>query len=107
LNKVIDVPGTHLFLIMWGVAQAIYFIAFTAIKSATPGKMLVKIHVEVAHGEPMSWVSAALRFIASLITQCTLMFYGLGYLIVFIDPKRRALHDYIARTRVVHDKLKK
>jgi uncharacterized RDD family membrane protein YckC len=35
------------------------------------------------------------------------MFYGLGYLIVFIDPKRRALHDYIARTRVVHDKLKK
>ena len=107
LNKVIDVPGTHLFLIIWGIVQAIYFIAFTAIKSATPGKMLVKIHVEVAHGEPMSWVSAALRFIASLIPQCTLMFYGLGYLIVFIDPKRRALHDHIARTRVVHDMIRR
>ncbi len=44
LNKVIDVPGTHLFLIIWGVIQAVYFIAFTAIKSATPGKMLAPLY---------------------------------------------------------------
>ena len=104
LNKVIDTQGVHLFLIIWGVVQAIYFVAFTAIKSATPGKMLMKIHVEAAHDEAMSWMVSLIRFVASLITQVTLMFYGIGYLIVMIDPKRRALHDHIARTRVVHNR---
>ena len=104
LNKVIDLPGAHLFLIIWGVVQAIYFVTFTAFMSATPGKMLMKIHVEAAHDEKMSVMVASIRFIASLFTQVTLMFYGLGYLIVFVDPKRRALHDHIARTRVVFNR---
>jgi uncharacterized RDD family membrane protein YckC len=42
------------------------------------------------------------RYLASIFTQFTLMLYGLGYIIVCIDPKRRALHDWIARTRVVY-----
>ena len=104
LNKVIDIPGVHLFMIIWGVVQAVYFVAFTAIKSATPGKMLMRIHVEAAHDEEMNWMVSVIRFIASLITQVTLMFYGIGYLIVMIDPKRRALHDHIARTRVVYNR---
>lgn len=106
LNNVIDVPGTHLFLIIWGIVQAIYFIAFTAIKSATPGKMLMKIHVEAAHDEKMTWMVSVIRFIASLFSQVTLMFYGIGYLIVMVDPKRRALHDWIAHTRVVYNRRK-
>ena len=106
LSKIFDVPGTHLFLTIWGIIQAVYFICFTALKAATPGKMLLKIHIETAGGEPMTWMVSALRFVASLITQCTLMFYGLGYLIVMIDPKRRALHDHIARTSVVFNKKK-
>ena len=106
LNKVIDIPGVHLFLIIWGVVQAIYFVAFTAIKSATPGKMLMKIHVEQAHDEKVSVMVSVIRFIASLITQVTLMFYGIGYLIVMVDPKRRALHDWIAHTRVVYNRRK-
>jgi uncharacterized RDD family membrane protein YckC len=55
----------------------------------------------------MSWMVSVIRFIASLITQVTLMFYGIGYLIVMIDPKRRALHDHIARTRVVFNRRQK
>jgi uncharacterized RDD family membrane protein YckC len=106
LSKVFDVPGVHLFLIIWGILQAIYFITFTTIKYATPGKMLLKIHVETANGEKMNWVTSSLRYIASILTQSTLMFYGLGYLIVMIDPKRRALHDHIARTRVIYDNKK-
>ncbi|WP_405342571.1 RDD family protein [Fibrobacter sp.] len=104
LNKVIDIPGVHLFLVIWGVIQAVYFVAFTAFMSATPGKMLMKIHVEAAHDEKMNVMVSSIRFIASLITQVTLMFYGIGYLIVMVDPKRRALHDHIARTRVVYNR---
>lgn len=110
MSKILEAPGTHLFLTIWGIAQGIYFIVFTALKSATPGKMLFKIHVEptysfntVSGATKVSWLLSTLRYVASLFTQFTLMFYGIGYLIVMIDPKRRSLHDWIARTYVVHD----
>lgn len=106
LSKVMEVAGVQLFLTIWGVIQAIYFVAFTAIKSATPGKRLMHVHVETANGEQANWMIASLRYIASLVTSITLMFYGIGYLIVMVDPKRRALHDHIARTRVVYDRNK-
>lgn len=107
LMNVLNFPGMHVFLIIWGLLQAAYYVTFTAIKAATPGKMLVHVHVESAAGEKISWTESAIRFIASLFTQCTLAFYGLGYLIVMIDPKRRALHDFVAHTRVVYNKKNK
>ena len=51
LTNVLNVAGMRLFLIFWGIVQAVYFIAFTAVKSATPGKMLTHIHVEAANGD--------------------------------------------------------
>ena len=33
----------------------------------------------------------------------SMMLYGLGYLTVLIDPKRRGLHDFIASTCVVYN----
>lgn len=111
MGKILDAPGTHLFLTIWGIVQGIYFIVFTAIKSATPGKMLLRIHVEPAYSigtvsgtTKVSWLLSTLRYVASLFTQFTMMFYGIGYLVVMIDPKRRSLHDWIARTYVVHNK---
>ena len=103
-TKLVELPGMRSFFIFYAIFQAAYFILFNTVKSATPGKMLLKIHIETANGEKLNWVTAALRYVASLFTQCTIMFYGLGYLIVMIDPKRRALHDHIARTRVVYNK---
>jgi len=109
MSKILDAPGTHLFLSIWGFVQAVYFIVFTAIKSATPGKLLFRIHVEPAYNitvsgtSRVSWLLSTLRYVASLFTQFTLMFYGIGYLVAMIDPKRRTLHDWIARTYVVHD----
>ena len=106
-TKVVEVPGVNTFLTVYGIVQAIYFVVFTTIKSATPGKMMMKIHIETSNGERLNWVTAALRYVANLVTQFTIMFYGIGYLIVLIDPKRRALHDHIARTRVVYDRREK
>lgn len=102
-NKLLSTPGISTFITIWSVAQAIYFIAFQAIFSATPGKMLARIHIETTDGERLTWITSAARYLGSILTQFTLAIYGLGYLIVCIDPKRRALHDWIARTYVVHN----
>lgn len=103
LNNLLGATGMHLFLTIWGIVQAIYFIVFNALTSSTPGKRLFKIHIETFDGEKLTWLSAIVRYVASIFTQFTLMFYGLGYLIVILDPKRRALHDFVVRTRVVHE----
>ena len=103
VSKALDLPGMSTFFTIWSLAQAAYFIVFHATWGATPGKRLFHIHVEMANGEKLSWAFSIFRFIASIVTQATIVFYGLGYLIVLIDPQKRALHDFIARTRVVHD----
>ena len=106
MNKLVETPGMSTFISIWSVAQTIYFIAFQAIFSATPGKMLFHIHVETADGNRLTWLSSTARYLCSILTQFSLALYGLGYLIVCIDPKRRALHDWIARTFVVYDEPK-
>ena len=105
VSKALELPGMPAFFTIWSFVQAAYFIVFHAIWGATPGKRLFHIHVEMAGGEKLTWAFSMFRFIASIVTQATLYFYGLGYLIVLIDPQKRALHDYIARTRVVHDPI--
>ena len=105
VSNALKLPGMQTFFTIWSFVQAAYFIVFHAVWGATPGKKLFRIHVEMADGEKLSWAFSIFRFIASIVTQATLYFYGLGYLIVLIDPQKRALHDYIARTRVVHDPI--
>lgn len=105
VSKALELPGMSTFFTIWSVVQAIYFIVFHAVWGATPGKKLLRIHVEMANGEKLSWAFSIFRFVASIVTQATLIFYGLGYLIVLIDPQKRALHDFIAQTRVVHNAI--
>ena len=105
VSKALDLPGMSTFFTIWSVVQAIYFIVFHAVWGATPGKKLLRIHVEMANGEKLSWAFSIFRFVASIVTQATLIFYGLGYLIVLIDPQKRALHDFVAQTRVVHNAI--
>ncbi|OWV20060.1 transporter [Fibrobacter sp. UWB4] len=105
VSKALELPGMSAFFTIWSFVQAVYFIVFHAVWGATPGKKLLHIHVEMANGEKLSWAFSIFRFIASIVTQATLVFYGLGYLIVLIDPQKRALHDFIARTRVVHNAI--
>ena len=105
VSKALELPGMSTFFTIWSVVQAIYFIVFHAVWGATPGKKLLRIHVEMANGEKLSWAFSIFRFVASIVTQATLIFYGLGYLIVLIDPQKRALHDFVAQTRVVHNAI--
>jgi uncharacterized RDD family membrane protein YckC len=65
---------------------------------ATPGKLLLGLTVVRADGKSMSWSVAAWRCVAISFSQ---MMFGLGYLMAATDPEKRALHDYLAGTRVV------
>ena len=105
VSKALEIPGMSAFFTIWSFVQAVYFIVFHAVWGATPGKKLLHIHVEMANGEKLSWAFSMFRFVASIVTKATLIFYGLGYLIVLIDPQKRALHDFIAQTRVVHNAI--
>lgn len=106
MQKLMEVPGMGTFFSVWSIVQALYFIILHAKYSATIGKKIFHIHVETSNGENINWGFSVARYLSSIFTQLTSMFYGLGYLIVCVDPKRRALHDWIARTYVVHDPIK-
>ena len=104
INKLSETPGIGSLLTIWSIIQAFYFIVFHAVFSATPGKMFLHIHVETAEGNKLSWSSSIVRYLCSILSQ---FIYGFGYLIVLFDPRRRALHDWIARTFVVYDAPKR
>jgi uncharacterized RDD family membrane protein YckC len=77
-----------------------YYVAFTALYGATPGKMLLGIRVVKTDGRPVDWLTALMREVVGK-TLSTLPL-GLGYLWAFFHPKRQAWHDLIADTLVVH-----
>lgn len=72
---------------------------FNGQSGATPGKRLMGLRVERADGTPLGYRSAAARSLAEVVTSLTL---GIGYLMIAFDPGKRALHDRIAKTQVVH-----
>ncbi|WP_448569231.1 RDD family protein [Thermus sp.] len=90
---------TQNFLFNWIPSWA-YYVAFTALYGATPGKMLLGIRVVKTDGRPVDWLTALMREVVGK-TLSTLPL-GLGYLWAFFHPKRQAWHDLIADTLVVH-----
>jgi uncharacterized RDD family membrane protein YckC len=87
------------FLFNWVPSWA-YYVAFTALYGATPGKMLLGIRVVKTDGRPVDWLTALMREVVGK-TLSTLPL-ALGYLWAFFHPKRQAWHDLIADTLVVH-----
>ncbi|GAA5334019.1 MULTISPECIES: RDD family protein [Thermus] len=79
-----------------------YYVAFTALYGATPGKMLLGIKVVRLDGKPVDWLTAFMREVVGK-TLSTLPLL-LGYFWAFFHPKRQAWHDLIADTLVVYGK---
>lgn len=77
-----------------------YYVAFTALYGATPGKMLLGIRVVKTDGRPVDWLTALMREVVG--KTLSILPLGLGYLWAFFHPKRQAWHDLIADTLVVH-----
>ena len=74
-----------------------YFGAFTAACGQTIGKMAAHIRV-VADDAPLD-PSRAIR--RTVVSSVSLLALGAGFIPAILDPDHRALHDRMARTRVV------
>jgi uncharacterized RDD family membrane protein YckC len=74
-----------------------YFGAFTAACGQTIGKMAAHIRV-VADDAPLD-PSRAIR--RTMMSSVSLLALGAGFIPAIVDPDHRALHDRMARTRVV------
>lgn len=80
------------------LAGLAYWTFFTTWRGQTPGKMAAGIMVVTMTGEPLglgrSFARAVSTYLASLLV-------GLGHLLAAL-PEKRALHDRMTGTRVVH-----
>jgi uncharacterized RDD family membrane protein YckC len=82
-----------------GIVKASYFCAFTLVGGQTVGKMAAGIRVVSDSERAVDPGCAVRRTMAGAISLLTL---GAGFLPVFFGPDRRALHDRLAGTRVIH-----
>lgn len=98
LNWVLGLEGTIAFIVTFlvGVVYHTYF--YTQNNGQTPGKSIMGIRVVNMNGEPLSVVDGFLRYLGYHIDSLLLF---LGWLWAIPDPNNRALHDYLAGTRVV------
>jgi uncharacterized RDD family membrane protein YckC len=83
------------------IAAACYEIFFIAKRGATLGKMIFGLKVIRADGSPLAVGLSTGRYFAQLINSFTL---GIGYFMAGWDDQKRALHDRICETRVIHSR---
>ena len=82
----------------------LYFVVFPATRmQGTPGKSALGIRIATVGGDRIGFVRSLVRFAASLVSIAT---FFLGYLPMVWTRKRRALHDFVAGTVVVHQKAR-
>lgn len=75
-----------------------YSIFYVNYDGATPGKRLMAIKVIRDDGSKVTYPVIFIRYLSSFISPFIM---GIGYLMVFWDRKKQALHDKIAKTVVV------
>ena len=78
--------------------QALYFILMWGYKGATLGKMAMRIKIVSTKGSDISYGTAFLRYIGTMISG---MLFCLGYLWMLWDDKKQTWHDKIASTCVI------
>ena len=85
-------------ILFWALG-AVYFLLFTAMAGATPGKKAMGLTVVNELGERPDRMTLLCRetwarYLSSLLC--------IGYILCALDPERGALHDRICGTRVVY-----
>ncbi len=81
------------------VVSIIYYVLFTYYKGQTPGKMLLRLHVEDKGGNKPNLKQVLLReTIGKAISTLVML---IGFLWIFWDPKKRGWHDHIGGTYVI------
>ena len=100
-NSYVFVKGPSDFIISY-LVPAIISIAFWVTKSATPGKMLLKLKiVDAKTGYPMTLGQSIGRYLAYYVS---IIPFCLGFIWVGLDSKKQGWHDKLAGTVVVRSK---
>ncbi|MCW2952218.1 MAG: domain containing protein [Conexibacter sp.] len=83
--------------VLWTIG---YFAAFWSTTGQTPGSRLMQIRVrDAGGGERVPLRRALVRFAGVVLSAIPL---GAGFAPILLNDRRRGLHDYVARTVVVH-----
>jgi uncharacterized RDD family membrane protein YckC len=80
------------------LVKGAYFCAFTLVGGQTIGKMAARIRVVTLDGRALDPPLAIRRTLAGALSLLSL---GLTFIPVLIAADRRAVHDHVARTRVI------
>lgn len=86
-------------LVLLWAGNGAYYTFLTGNGGQTLGKKLVGIQVTDLEGGPLGYRRAFLRWVGYHFSYLT--FY-LGYLMAGFAPGKRALHDYVAKSKVSH-----
>ena len=90
-------------LIVIPLMKLIYLIIMeSSAKQGTYGKQILRIKVCDLHGKKISFTHAAGRNLAKILSVLTLF---IGYLFSFFNKQQQCLHDMIAGTLVMKDRL--
>lgn len=88
-------------LLAFALLGAVYHVVFEAsARESTPGQRLLDLRVVDVAGNRIGPPRALLRHAAGALSWVTL---NLGHALALVSPQKRALHDYIAGTRMVQD----
>jgi uncharacterized RDD family membrane protein YckC len=82
--------------LLLGLMYHTYFISSE--KQATLGKQAMGLKVITTHGERLTPLNAAGRFVATYLSLAILL---IGYIMAAFDSKKQALHDRLANTYVI------
>ena len=101
-----ELMSTILSLGLFILIPACYFVYHVIMESSskqgTHGKQILKIKVCNLQGEPITLAHAAGRNLAKVFSVLTLF---AGYLLAFFNKKQQCLHDMVAGTLVMKDRL--
>ncbi|GAB3927152.1 RDD family protein [Mucilaginibacter myungsuensis] len=102
-NKMVRLILPVSLLVFIPLAYFIYHVVMEgSAKQGTYGKQILKIRVSDTNGEPIDKAKAFARNLAKLLSVLT---FPIGYILLFLNKKRQCLHDMVAETLVIKDRL--
>lgn len=92
-------PAMLLFQLGYSIVGMAYSIFFVGKYGATPGKMVCNLKIVTADGGKVGYGRATGRFFAEILSG---IICYIGYIMAGFDGQKRALHDHLCSTRVIH-----
>lgn len=83
----------------WVLLVGAYFVFFWTLGGQTLGMHMLRLRVVDVHGRPPTFMRAAARFVALLLSIVPMF---AGFLPILFERRRRGVHDFLAGTTVLY-----